>query len=72
MFTNLKSTCHGVANRSWAMRKALLATILAGATLFSAPTTGCDPAGLKDASGSSDRIIIQPPPANVALLNLLV
>jgi len=56
MFTNLKST----------MRKALLTAILAGATIFSAPTTGCDPAGIKDASGNAARIIIQP--RNVGML----
>jgi hypothetical protein len=52
MFTNLKST----------LRRALLGAILAGATIFSAPTTGCDPAGAKDVSGNAAKIIPMCPP----------
>jgi len=60
MFTNLKST----------MRKAVLTAILAGATLFSAPTTGCDPAGLKqDVSGNAARLITAPQPVHYYNIN---
>jgi hypothetical protein len=45
MFTNLSRT----------VRKALLGAILAGVTIFSIPTTGCDSAGVKDVSGTATR-----------------
>jgi hypothetical protein len=42
------------------LRKALLGAILAGATIFSAPTTGCDPAGAKDVSANAALAIERP------------
>ncbi len=53
MFTSIHRT----------IRKALLGAILAGATIFSAPTTGCDPAGVKEVSGDAARYLIEPRPS---------
>jgi hypothetical protein len=45
MFTKINRT----------IRKAMLGAILAGATIFSAPTTGCDASAVKDVGGNAAR-----------------